>query len=680
MKKSIEYFVKFCIYFTFFVPLVVIPSSFIFPFIVPKVLLLRSLVMSQLGGYILLLIINWREYKPRLTALNLVLSTFIFSFALSTFAGADPYHSFWDNHERMLGLFTILHYFAFYIICGAVLKNWKDWRLAMKIFLIAGSLVMLLCVPQKFDHNFLLNQGSDRAASTLGNSIYVGGYGLFLFFVALLLLVREKDKVWQWVEAVLGLLAVLGLFLSGTRGSMLGFIAGIGVMVVGYMCVLPRGHKARPFLAGIVALGILSLVLMYGFRQTHFVQRLPVFGRLMNITFSGGTSATRFIAWRIAIDGWKEKPLFGWGPNNFFYAFNKYYNPRSLEFGYGETWFDNAHNIILNTLTVQGVFGLIVYLSIFGMGISSLLIAWRKYQANPHVVVMGSAFLIAHLTQNVTVFENPTSYLYFMFWLAMVSRLSMAGESKAVEQQAPDRKIGFGWIFTAGLFVVILIAIFNLQPARANMKTLTAMNELGVNPTLAVAAMKEALFFQSPHIDDIRGDLSRSVLDIVRNYSSALGKERSLELVGVIFPELEKNLTLHPLDIRNHITLAQLSQLKAVLNNSMRYILDAENYIDAARQLSPRRQQLLYTASMMKIQLGKNEEAARLVEQAISDDPRVAESYWRLAYIYHLTGQKDKAKAVLALVKERGLALDAQGQEVEALVMSTATPAVGEKK
>jgi len=101
---------------SFFVPLVLFPTSFIFPFIVPKIVIFRSLVAILLGAYVLLLIVAWQNYRPRFTLLSAAVGLFFLSFIASTFAGVDWYHSFWDNHERMLGLFTLAHYIAYYLI------------------------------------------------------------------------------------------------------------------------------------------------------------------------------------------------------------------------------------------------------------------------------------------------------------------------------------------------------------------------------------------------------------------------------------------------------------------------------------------------------------------------------------------------------------------------------------
>lgn len=657
MKRAIETFVKVLIYVSFFVPLIVIPSSFIFPFIVPKILLFRSLVTLMLAGYILLLVINWQEYRPRLTILNLVLAAFLASFALSTFIGVDWYHSFWDNHERMLGLFTVSHYIAYYFICSSVFKNWKEWRLALRIFLIAGALMAIVGLFQVISPDLLLNRGSDRVSSTLGNPIYVGGYGLFLSFVAFLLVIREKSNFWRYLEIVLGVMAILAMFFSGTRGAMLGLIAGIGVVLLGYIIVLKQYLKTRLALGVILIVGFISLLTLYNFRQTNFVKNIPAVGRAINTSLTDVKKSARWVAWEISVVSWKARPVFGWGPNNYFYAFNQYYNPKSLEFGYGETWFDNAHNIIMNTLTVQGLIGLIVYLSIFVFGVISVWKSYRFDQLNMQVTVVGGAFLVAHLVQNVTVFENPTSYLYFMVWLALLNRLANSKvilpksetEAKIKSTAKPDRQIGYGSLITATALALLFVFIFNIQPARANIKTLNSLKVLSGNPMLAFSEMKDALAFSSPHIDDIRADIGRTVLQVLPGVSKTLGQQRSEEILDIAYQALEENLTLHPLDIRNQMTLSQLAQMKGMLSNKAEYFVASERYLEDALAKSPKRQQVIYALAYVKVQLGKFDETVKLYTQAINDNPKIGESYWRLAYTYKMFGKMAEANKVLGL-------------------------------
>lgn len=662
-KQKIVSFVKFLIYTTFFVPLLVLPTSFIFPFIVPKILMFRSLVTLMIAGYILLLFINWQEFKPRFSWLSLALVAFFASFTVSTFVGVDAYHSFWDNHERMLGLFTIFHYVAYYFVCSAMFKSWTEWKQALKIFLLAGSLAMFVGMLQIFNPNLLLNQGAARVASTLGNPIYVGGYGLFLTFVSLLLFLKENNKAWRWAEAAMGLLAILGMIFSGTRGSVLGLAAGLGILIIIYIVILKEKekHKTRSVLTAIAVLGILLVSLLYAFRQTKFVSGIPGVGRAVNTTYTVLKNSARWVAWGVAVESWKQKPVFGWGPNNFFYAFNLNYNPWSLHFGYGETWFDNAHNIIMNTLAVQGVVGLVVYLAIFIAGIMVLILAKRKKKLDQHIFAVAVAFLVAHLVQNVTVFENPTSYLYFMFWLAMINQFAKAeptnpqmNPNQANAVHIPDKRISGGAVLTLGIAAFLIIFIFNIQPARANMKTLDALKLLTYAPAEAAAAVREALAFNSPHIDDIRSDLGRTIAQMLGG-GNKLSKEQNLELFQMAEEAMVKNVKLHPYDIRNYLSLSPLYQGAYGFTNNTDYVVKYGESLETALKYSPKRQQIIYNLANFYLQTNKIDRTIELFEKALDDEKGIAETYWRLAYVYKLVGKMDNVKEVLDLAAKNNI-------------------------
>lgn len=687
MRKKLELAIKIFIYATFFVPLIVIPSSFIFPFIVPKVVILRSIIEAMLGAYILLLIINWKEYKPQVTPLTLAVFVFyIVSFGLSTVFGTDPYHSFWDNHERMLGFFTIIHYFAYYILCSKFLRTWTEWKWAIRFFLFAGTAVMFVGLLQVGNPDLLLNQGGTRVASTLGNPIYVGGYGLFLLFAAFLLMMKDKNRIWKYVYAFSMVFAVLGVLFSGTRGSMLGLLAGVGATMLVYAFALKRYPKTRYSLFGLIALMILLVGLLQANRRSDFVTNIPAVGRAINTSLSDVMASPRWIAWEIAWQSFLDRPIFGWGPNNFFYAFNRHYNPRSLNFGYGETWFDNAHNIVMNTLAVQGALGILSYLALFGVGVYALIITYRKGSVDYHVLAVGCGFLAAHFIGNITVFENITSYLYFMFWLAMINSLSSRFEEsnlslRGAEQQSnlaesplsPDRQIGPVII---SLVAIVTFAVFitcNIQPARANMKTLDAIKGLSTDPVLGLEKMKDAVAFSSPHIDDIRSDISRTATQLLFSYGQNLNPDLVQKMADICYDELQKNVILHPMDIRNYISLSQIVQLKAYLENNPQYLAEANIYLEQALKYSPRRQQVIYSLAMLKYQVGQPDQAVKLLEQAMADNLSIGESYWRLAYLYKLSGQVDKADEIMALAEKNGVIFNDQDKANIAQIFPPAT-------
>jgi predicted Zn-dependent protease len=96
----------------------------------------------------------------------------------------------------------------------------------------------------------------------------------------------------------------------------------------------------------------------------------------------------------------------------------------------------------------------------------------------------------------------------------------------------------------------------------------------------------------------------------------------------------------------------------------MRYIADYGSYLETALTYSPKRQQIIYNIANFYLQIGKTDDAIKLIEGTINDDPKVTEGYWRLAYLYKLTGKTDKAKEALDLAAKNGAVFNQKEQEI----------------
>jgi O-antigen ligase len=131
-----------------------------------------------------------------------------------------------------------------------------------------------------------------------------------------------------------------------------------------YLIVSSKG-AARKW--GAVTFGILLILGLglYSVRNTNFVKNLPA-GRLLQISLSDSTAQTRFWVWGEAWKGFLERPVFGWGPENFSPVFDKFFNPNFYAPGQNsETWFDRAHSVFFDYLVETGILGLLAYLSMF---------------------------------------------------------------------------------------------------------------------------------------------------------------------------------------------------------------------------------------------------------------------------------------------------------------------------
>ena len=112
-------------------------------------------------------------------------------------------------------------------------------------------------------------------------------------------------------------------------------------------------------------------------KEFSAIKEHHVFGRFSAISLSDPTTAARLFLWVIAVKGWEERPILGWGQENFPYIFAKHYDPGM----YGRAaWVDRAHDALtkdgsrvdrahdiffFDWLTAGGVLGLFTYLSIF---------------------------------------------------------------------------------------------------------------------------------------------------------------------------------------------------------------------------------------------------------------------------------------------------------------------------
>lgn len=676
MPKKIEYFIKFLIGMTFIVPWIVIPSSYIFPFIVPKILLFRSLVLLMLGSYILLLASNWLKYKIKLTPINIGVSLFFISFAISTFVGVDWYKSFWDCHERMLGLFTIFHYIIYYFVITSLVKDWKEWKWYLRLFLGAGFVVMFIGFLQKFvNPELLLNRGADRVSATLGNSIYYSGYGLFLFFIGLLLALKENVKkgFWFWYAVVGSFFGFLGIFLGGTRGALLGLMAGLFVLCVSYLITIKDHKNLRKIIAGLMILGILIGSLFFAFRKTDFVRSIPAVGRLVNASLFEGTGETRLMAWKIAAEAWQERPIFGWGPNNYYYAFNKYYNPKFLEFGWGETWFDNAHSVIMNTLAVQGIFGILTYLGMFGLAGFVLIKRRKEGQLDNHILTISLAFLTSHLVAKSLVFDDPTSYLFFFFFLAFVNQISdfrvQSSEIKNNNKKIRTKDISIGLLVVIILMILLLIRSTNLLPGKANTTTIDTLRNFETgNVTTTLELYEKAKNYPSPHIDDIRNDFARTASSVVSNNKNKTSEAQ--RLLRFASDELKNNLSLHPWDIRVHISLAQIALNQFNITKDPSYLVGVESLLEEASSFSPKRQQIQYMLSGVKLNLGKATEAINILQESIDNNPNIGEGWWRLALLNYQIGDKEEAFRLIEEAENQGVEFGEQGEDIIKEILS----------
>ena len=140
MANKLIWVIKFLVYSSFLMPLILMGDTFIFPFVFPKAIYFRILVELAFGLYLILCLID-KNYRPKKTPLFIVLGAFFVILFLSTIFGVDFQRSMWGNYERMSGWFTLIHFGIYFVIVANIFCTWPEWRNLLRWSLLISIIV-----------------------------------------------------------------------------------------------------------------------------------------------------------------------------------------------------------------------------------------------------------------------------------------------------------------------------------------------------------------------------------------------------------------------------------------------------------------------------------------------------------------------------------------------------------
>ena len=193
--------------------------------------------------------------------------------------------------------------------------------------------------------------------------------------------------------------------------------------------------------------------------------------------------------------------------------------------------------------------------------------------------------------------------------------------------------------------VCLFIFITNINPARANSATLDLLRrsaQIG-DPT---SLYDTVLRYPTPHIDDVRNDIARSVMTYVQNINARSKPSADALLIRSI-GDIKKNIALHPRDVRLYLLLADLERTRESVVRDGTSVGAALVALNQALVISPRRQQILFVTAATYQAVGDNQRALALLQQARDLDPQISEGWGRLAQFYIFLGDKERAFAIL---------------------------------
>lgn len=649
----------------------------IFPFVFSKLIFLQVLIGLTFPSYLAL---AWMEpkYRPKWSMLLGAIALYLVAIAASTIFSVDPIRSWWGNQERMNGLFTLLHFFAWLLMAIGVLKTWADWRRLLIYEVLLSAFMATVALLQKPFPKLLSFEAGPRVGGLLDNPIYMGAYQIFnLFFIVFLWLKGNMSRAWKATFVIIALLDIGAFIAAASRGAFLGLAVGCLVFAVTF-ALTTSNRKARNILLGVLVGGAACYGLLFAFRNTTFVKSTP----LVRFTDFSGTIETRLIAWNIAWDGFLERPITGWGFDAFHILFNQKYNPESLRHGYYETWFDRAHNTVLDVLSMTGLFGFVTFAAVWITLVALVVRARRKNWIDPWTTAVFLGLPAGYFVQNLSVFDHPAAFTmsYLLYGLVIVATAGpgfFTNEVPATDpaKQRPLPTVALGILSIAA---VLLVWKTSIQPFRASVLSIKSNNAFAqAQYADAFDLAKKAYAIPTPYLDE------QSFLQ-ARNYISLAGSSQLQQLLywrewhDLIVNVNNDLLKAHPRDVHAYFIFARFTDAMSTVIPEDAALADAA--YKKTIEFSPKRQQMFFSYSRFLLTQKRPDEAQELLKQAVSFDPEVGEAHWLLGLHLFFDRREYVAGATEIIKARKVLAPYTLQNAQDAAVLAYANEVLGDKE
>lgn len=609
-----------------FLPLYVSGIMF-FPFITGRNFAFRILVEAAFILWLGLIALSY-EYRPRFSKIYAAVLFFAAVVFLADLFGANFYHSFWANFERMEGYLMIFHMTLFFIIATSVFRK-KDWNIFAHLVIFASVLVGFYALFQKL--GFLISiQGGFRVDGTIGNPAYLAAYLMFVSFIVFLFFWNTTKKWLRYFYGAIIIFELILVYFTATRGVILALLSG-GIVFLTMYLWMNRKSDFVPYKK--LALGILFLLIItpgafFIFRKASFIQHSPVLSRFSSISPTERTTQSRFIIWSMAWEGVKEHPFLGWGQENFNLVFNKYYDPRLWR---QEPWFDRSHNIIFDWLSNAGIVGLLSYLSLFAISLRLLYGAYKKNKVTQLTFITITVAFASYFFQNLFVFDNFNSYFIFFGFLSFIHFLDTQEEEFGAPVFKNQKGVESGQAMARSLsivsFVVLLMAlgmyIINIRPLQQSTKIIESLHFAGrgAQPLDVLQSYKKTLAYNAFGNAEAREQFLQYASNIV-GVQQIPAKDRETIMREAVH-EMELQTEKSPNDIRYMLFLASVGYSRLAQFDSS-YVLKAEEQFLKIIQLSPKKQQSYLGLIQLYINTGHADKAlqyAKIVRDLDSTYP-----------------------------------------------------------
>ncbi len=640
--KILKYSLWGCLY-LILLTVLLLSSSFLFPFISLKTFYFRTLVEVAVFLYILLALHN-SYYRPKFNLVTWALITFTGVVFITAIIGVDPYHSFWGNIERGEGVLFISHLLIYSFILSQSFKKKFHWYNYFTFSILVSLAVGFYGLAQELGWHWVVsNSSGSRWSSTLGNAAYLAAFALGHFWLSIMLWWQRPKLFWKIFYSLSTLFNLFLIFASQTRGAVIA-LALVGLFYLIFLIFINKNNKIKIILSLLVLLLISTPIIIRLNRTSPWVNKYASIRRLATISTSDITVQSRLYALDSSWRGWKDSFLFGYGWENYRVAFNKYFHPEIFIDNGSQIWFDRAHNTVMDIAVATGLVGLLIYFWLFSSAIIILIKYVKIHQRDFFLVAGLISFLVAHFIQNIFVFDSLPTYIMLFSVFGFIMYL---GSYNSHQQSSHNIKLKpFNYYVAMPLIILIVICFlnFNYQPARANVLAIDGLKEFYYGRVdVGISDFQQAINMNTYQSPELRQRLAEKILR-VNNKKYSVDQQKIKKNFDIAIDEIKKNINKEPSAAQSYLYLMSLYNTAGIQTNNISYLMSVVPVGRALLKLSPTRPQIYFEMGKAEISLGNVEQGIKYFRQAVALNPKTLESHWNLLTAYIVTGQPQLAQ------------------------------------
>lgn len=425
-------------------PLVYFPG-WVGPYITSKEYFFIGLVDILVCAWVWLMQFD-RQYcltlKNGLMLLPLLL--FLVSLTISSVIGVDPATSFWSVIESGTGMVLLWHAFFFACIVASLVRVQGDGffkKILQANFIPAVVLAILTFFARSHINPTSVMLHDSIGGATMGHVLLAAAYLIFSFFLSVILIARESswkmkilylvgvviilvsppflnDAIWEGHVPFVKMVTSPIVWIGKARFPAVSFAIGIFFSI----CLWAFLVKKKKIIRVVSVVGMIFVVLATAFAIEQTIQS----GTALNKIFAA-ESGNRIIFWDEAIQGFKDKPMMGWGQENYRIVYQKYLNPIIFSPGrsaVNEVWSFHPHNVSLEVLVNGGLVGFILYLAFIATMIVGMMTLYRQKKMDATMLSMLLGMMIAYFLQIQMMFDSIVNFVMLFSVLGIIAGLS----------------------------------------------------------------------------------------------------------------------------------------------------------------------------------------------------------------------------------------------------------------